>query len=124
MKRPCVECHAGAETRERAGWPAAAACRKCHAAENAVTPPMKTVAAWAPNETPYPQTRLYRTRDFVIFSHARHRGAQIPCADCHGDVSRMEPLKRHREVTMQACVECHQQRKATLVCNACHDLGQ
>lgn len=85
---------------------------------------MKIVAGWPAGARPYPQTRLYRVRDFVIFSHARHRQAKVACDVCHGNVASMEPLKRHREVTMQACVDCHQALKATLDCNACHDLGQ
>lgn len=85
---------------------------------------MKSVAAWPAVARPYPQTRLYKNRDFVIFSHVRHHAAKIDCASCHGAVYSMEPLKRHREVTMQACVDCHKQHNATLVCNACHDLGQ
>ncbi len=85
---------------------------------------MKTVAAWPASARPYPQVRLYRLRDFVIFSHARHRQGKAGCEVCHGNVAAMEPLERYREVSMQACVECHQERKATLECSACHDLGQ
>jgi hypothetical protein len=124
LRRPCVECHAGAETRDRAGWPTPAECQKCHSLETAVTPLMKEVAAWSRDVKPYPLKRLYRARDFVLFSHVRHREAKIACAKCHGEVASMDPLERHRDVSMQACVECHQEHKATLVCNACHDLGQ
>jgi hypothetical protein len=124
LRRPCLECHAGAETRERAGWPDAAACQKCHTAETAVTPLMKQVAEWPAAAKPFPQNRLYRTRDFVVFSHQSHRAAKTECATCHGNVYAMEPLKRHREVSMQDCVDCHKETKASLACNICHDLGQ
>jgi len=119
-----VECHPGAVSRERAGWPGAAECQKCHTAETALTPMMKQVADWPATARPYPKQRLYQTRDFVVFSHQSHRAVKQGCAACHGEVYSMEPLQRHREVTMAACVDCHKEARAPLDCNLCHDLGQ
>jgi hypothetical protein len=63
-------------------------------------------------------------KDHVIFSHAAHTSASITCAECHGDVGRQERLAQFRDVTMKACVVCHQDRLASLACNLCHELGQ
>ena len=124
LRRPCVECHAGAAKDARAGFPGAAQCRSCHTEETAVTPLMKRVAAWPVGARPFPQTRVYRVKDYVIFGHAGHARAGIGCAECHGDVSKQEPLTKLRDVTMKACVDCHQDRQASLACNLCHELGQ
>jgi hypothetical protein len=37
---------------------------------------------------------------------------------------RDEPLEAEVEHTMKACMDCHRERKATLTCAACHELGQ
>ena len=85
---------------------------------------MKRVAAWPAAARPFPRTRVYRVKDYVIFGHDAHARASIGCAECHGDVARQEPLTKIRDVTMKACVDCHQDRQASLVCNLCHELGQ
>jgi hypothetical protein len=105
----CADCHTGAEKAARAGFPQPRLCAACH-----------------PDAPPpaIPSQRLYRNKDYVYFSHARHAAPKSACTDCHGDVWTQSPLKRHRGTSMADCVDCHRERKATLVCNACHDLGQ
>jgi hypothetical protein len=65
---------------------------------------------------------VYKVADFVIFPHMRH--AKTGCASCHGAVDERDALKVEVKPTMKACVDCHRAEKATLVCNACHELGQ
>ena len=69
--------------------------------------------------------KVYRLPDFVLFSHSRHKDAKVECAACHGDVAvigRVEAV--FRATNMKACVDCHKSRNATVVCTACHELGQ
>lgn len=124
LRRPCVECHTGGTKSARAGFPDAAQCQRCHTREAAVTPLLKRVAEWPLDARPFPGTRLYRVKEYVIFGHAAHARASIACAECHGDVARQDQLAMFREVTMKACVECHSDRQASLACNLCHELAQ
>jgi hypothetical protein len=109
MKLKCTACHATAESAAQASFPDLAKCQTCH-------PEMAALPARSP--------RLYRVKDFVTFNHQRHAEAKAPCATCHGEVYTMEPLKVERPVTMVACVACHKERKASIACNLCHELGQ
>lgn len=107
LKLPCTYCHPGAKTGERAGVPDAAKCKTCHHED--------TIGR-------FPTTQVYTVRDMVFFSHEKH--ASTDCAECHGKVYEQAPMKVFRATTMKACVECHKQKKATLTCSACHELGQ
>jgi hypothetical protein len=107
LKMPCGQCHAGAAVKERAGFPALAQCQGCH----------KDWSAKIPSQ------RVYKVRDFVFFSHAAHKD-RTECADCHGDLWQQASVTMFRPTTMIACVDCHKEKKATQVCNSCHELGQ
>jgi len=107
LKMACTNCHAGAERKERAGFPPVAQCQGCH----------KDWSARIPSQ------RLYKVRDFVFFSHVAHK-EKTACAECHGDMWQQATVSLFRPVTMIACVECHKEKKATEVCNSCHELGQ
>ena len=105
----CTFCHKTAATAERAAFPAWKTCHTCH-----------TEMA----EHPIPSRRVYKLPDFVFFSHARHSAAKVECTACHGDVKTQARIELHRSTRMASCVDCHKEIKATLVCNACHELGQ
>ena len=124
LKRPCTDCHAGAASQARAGFPDASRCQVCHTPSAAQSPALREVAGWKKEHRPFPRQRVYRNRDFVIFSHARHAAGKVDCAACHGDVASMSTITVFRDTSMKACVDCHTERKATLECNLCHDLGQ
>lgn len=110
--------------RERAGFPAAEKCQVCHSDAGASAAALRQVAAWKKDDRPYPLKRIYVNRDFVIFSHARHAAAKIECAACHGNVYSMPALTVFKDTSMQSCVDCHTEYRATLECVLCHDLGQ
>jgi hypothetical protein len=109
LNLPCVFCHKSALSAERASFPLWKTCKTCH-----VDMP----------EQPLPSRRVYKLPDFVVFSHARHAAAKQECAACHGDVPAQAKIQLHRSTRMAACVDCHKEHKATIVCNACHELGQ
>ena len=106
---PCARCHATALTAGRAGFPTGTACAPCHAGvpkDKAITPP----------------SPVYRLPDFVQFSHGRH--SNMACDACHGDVWTQDPIEPVLAMKMKACVDCHETRKATLSCTACHELSR
>lgn len=72
----------------------------------------------------FPSQRIYRLADYVFFSHARHGAAKVDCARCHGPVYERAVLAKEVDHSMKACIDCHKQNKATVVCTACHELGQ
>jgi len=110
LNLPCTYCHAGAETRMSAGFPSTETCRQCHVDID---------------EREFPeQERVYTIPSFIFFSHARHVEAEATCRDCHGDVSQQAVIELARPTTMLACIDCHQERRASIDCNLCHDLGQ
>lgn len=109
LKLPCTTCHTTAVKEDAASFPALAQCRTCH-------PSMA--------ERALPSKRMFTVPDFVIFSHSRHATGKVECKSCHGDVWSETGPRQARPMKMAECVECHNQRKATLTCNKCHELGQ
>lgn len=111
MKLTCSFCHTGAARSERAGMPKSEVCAKCHTDRQIASVKL-------------PTRRVYKVPDYVFFSHARHAAAHLRCEECHGDVASMELITLARPTSMQACMDCHRERKATMSCTGCHELLQ
>lgn len=58
--------------------------------------------------------------DFVYFSHKRHVSADVACETCHGQVQKMDRVSRGPIHSMESCVNCHLERKASVDCWTCH----
>ena len=114
LKLECGMCHATAVSGERAGFPAGAVCRTCHTDRTDLAAAEKVV----------PGPALYRLPDFIFFKHSRHAAAGLECAACHGDVWTPDRLQPVLQMKMKACIDCHQSRRATVTCTACHELSQ
>jgi hypothetical protein len=98
---------------ELAGFPEVSQCRVCH-----VQPEWKGPEA-------IPSRRVHEQPDYVVFSHAQHTAtAKIDCPACHGAVAERHVLRLDAKHNMKWCMDCHRQQRATLLCNACHELGQ
>lgn len=109
VKLACTFCHKGAKTEFHAGFPEWKTCKTCH-----VDKAERTI----------PSRRVYKVPDFVFWSHEQHSLARIECTTCHGEVAAQDVLAEFRSTKMYACVNCHKEKKATVRCNACHELGQ
>ncbi|MBM3767768.1 MAG: cytochrome c3 family protein [Acidobacteria bacterium] len=105
----CTFCHTGAETKTNSGIPEWKTCKTCHVDKAELT---------------LTANRRYKLADWVFFSHARHAAAKVECATCHGDVKTASMPDKRAVTSMNACVTCHRESKATLVCNSCHELAQ
>lgn len=88
-------CHDG-----KAAFPTTAACTRCH--------------------QDVPKARFEVARPDARFSHAVHRGKQLPCAGCHS-------LAKSGEVIVAghaSCASCHADdfgKRRPTICGACHN---
>ena len=120
----CLDCHAGAKDKERAGMPPVSKCMFCHISIKAGSEPIRRLAQAQKNGEAIPWVRVYRVPGIVFFSHASHGKAGVECANCHGPVAEREILSAEISTKMQTCVSCHAARKASVDCALCHQLGQ
>lgn len=110
LKLACTYCHTTAEKTERASFPALTTCKTCHT----------TIA-----DRKIPAQRIYKVKEFVVFSHVVHTAAKMACASCHGEVYTLDEIATPaRPTTMIECIECHKANRASVQCNLCHELGQ
>lgn len=124
LKLDCAYCHASAKTAERAGYPQAATCMVCHREIAKDKPAIRLLASLPKDEHIVPVRSVYMLAEFVFFSHARHRAANIMCAKCHGNLWQQESVKQILPMTMKACITCHKASHAKVGCVSCHDLHE
>jgi hypothetical protein len=133
----CESCHADALTSTSAGdalIAPEASCRPCHAIDR--TQPEKAVApgrpaarcdachvGWMPGPADIaraepPRVRLARPN--LKFNHRLHAERGIGCELCHAS-SAMQAMTTRADLPMMAlCLACHDGRRATARCGACH----
>lgn len=124
----CGACHLYATKLAAAGAPKLADCVDCHEGTQSKTPEGKKEEAKldeyvkASREIPWvPITPPLAPHAF--FSHRRHVTLEkIECATCHGKIAETSalPAKAAVSFTMDFCVSCHEKRKASVDCLACH----
>lgn len=119
----CLQCHAGAIERDRAGLPGADLCMTCHAAIAAGSNEIAKLAGHAARAERIRWVRAYRVPEFVYFSHKEHAKA-AECSRCHGPVAAREVLAQEVSTSMTACMNCHAEHGAPRECHLCHELGQ
>ncbi len=124
LKLDCAYCHATAKSGERAGFPEAATCMTCHSQIATDKPAIRALASLHKTEKILPERSMYMLADFVFFSHARHRAANIACQKCHGNISEQEAIQQVLPMTMKACITCHRATHAKATCTTCHELNQ
>ena len=97
----CVTCHPAAN--EEA--PADGHCMACH---SELPPPQKDPGAW-------PDYSLAK------FKHPAH--AKLDCSACHGEVNRMQSLRKIDRLLMEDCLACHYpslREASSAPCAYCH----
>ena len=122
MGLQCLDCHSSADTGAAATIPSVRKCMLCHTKLGTDKPEIKKLAAYAASGREVPWQRVYGfSREAMVkFQHAPHARANIGCAVCHGDMTKVdaaEPLVKH---TMGTCLSCHRQYKASEDCATCH----
>ena len=124
-KANCTVCHRGARTRQRAGLPGLEVCTRCHATAPGAAPTAAHRALWKrvlDGKAPR-WNRLLRLPTHVYFSHQRHvTVGGIECKRCHGNMKHRQtpPPGPLVALKMRDCISCHESRKVTVDCTACH----
>ena len=121
-KPDCGVCHETAESGERAGLPSTEVCMACHQQVKKQSPSIRRLAEYHANKERLPWMRIYQLPDFVFFSHATHLRAKATCETCHGPVQTRDVLRKEKEISMAACIECHRAHKASIACSLCHEI--
>jgi hypothetical protein len=119
----CITCHQYVQRQTFAGFPKVEVCLGCHEESITESPEEEKIRMFEKEGTPIQWRSLYNQPDHVFFSHRRHvKLGQIECAVCHGDFDeRTTPPSRPLvNLTMDACMECHEKRGADNDCLVCH----
>ena len=119
----CLDCHAYYEEAEHSGLPMLSDCMVCHEEPQGESAEEQRVRELAESGQDDVFVKLFRMPDNVQYSHRRHVGvAGLECVTCHGPIAETsappeEPLVR---ITMDFCINCHEQQEASTDCTACH----
>jgi len=119
----CTEyCHESVTTGPVAGLPGVRTCMICHEAIATDRPRIQQITALRDKGLDIPWQRVYgfSNQDHVRFNHAPHIRAKVECSTCHGNVGEQTIAQRNVEHTMGFCVNCHNERKASVDCLTCH----
>lgn len=120
----CDMCHRYVYEAEFAGRPLAEICAACHdepLMEDSVEEAILLEYLESGREIPW--RRIYDVPSHVYYSHRRHvTVAKLDCVECHGEIgtSTSPPEKPFNNLTMEFCMDCHEDRGVTRDCNACH----
>lgn len=135
----CRYCHFEAEKGPHAGIPPLSHCMKCHAEirtkgpDGEVKPTIQALLDHWERKEPIRWVKVHDLADYVYFDHSRHLTAQagLDCKDCHGEVEKMDRVKRVNSLKMGWCLDCHKQppppgapptqkTRAPINCSTCH----
>ena len=123
LELECTACHEFYEEEAFSGLPTADTCSFCHSEDSLGESPedAKLVKLLATGE-PLEWQPLFRQPSHVFYSHRRHVVvAGIECEVCHGDIAMAEvPPTRVETLTMEACLDCHNEHQAETDCTGCH----
>jgi hypothetical protein len=122
LKLQCKMCHPNPDPGESMTFVAASVCMQCHTTVKKESPAIQKLAQYAAESKPVPWVRVYKIPSYVSYSHRTHLNAKAVCSDCHADVANGEQVAKEGDISMGACMTCHQMRKVSFDCNFCHDL--
>lgn len=123
MSLPCITCHQAVKEQTFASLPQTGTCMTCHAAALTKNPEEEKIRQYAAKNEKIAWKRIYQMPDHVFFSHRRHViSAKIECVTCHGKMAELTepPTRPLVQQSMSWCIACHQEKRASVDCNACH----
>lgn len=117
----CKDCHTNPDPGDFMGIPEASVCMNCHRSIKADSPAIQKLAGFAKSHKDIPWVRVYKLPDYVFFNHTEHMEKGAKCSTCHGDVAQMDVMHKVTDISMGACMACHQANKASVSCTYCHN---
>ena len=118
----CAQCHPNPEPGDFMTLPKTAVCMSCHTSVKADSPHIQKLAALHAEGKRVPWAPVYRVVDWVSFNHKKHLAVEgVTCESCHGKVAQQDILRREKDISMAACMECHRAKAASIDCLLCHD---
>lgn len=123
LEMGCEVCHAAPGGGGELALPALSTCADCHQEANGTSAAEGMVVAAVRAGRDIPWVRLYEVPRHVYFTHRRHVAvAGIACERCHGDMGAQArpPPQPLVALTMDGCIDCHRERRASRDCDACH----
>jgi hypothetical protein len=122
-KIDCLYCHSTAESSRYAGIPPTNVCLNCHSQvrQGKITGTVEIDKIYKAVETnkPVEWIKVHNLPDHVFFSHAQHVNAgKLACADCHGDVTKMDVVMQVNDLSMGWCLDCHRKTEVQFANNA------
>ena len=122
LKVACADCHPIPGNGDFATLPATSKCMACHAAIKKDSPDIQKLAAWHAEGAKVQWAPVYRIPIYVSFNHRQHVSVEgVSCLTCHGPVAEREVMRREKDISMAACMDCHRSKGASNDCRLCHD---
>jgi Cytochrome c7 and related cytochrome c/Class III cytochrome C family len=121
LKIQCKMCHPNPPPGELMRIAAVSVCMQCHSAIKTDSPAIQKLAEAAKSGKEIKWARVYEIPSFVSFSHKSHLDGGNKCEECHGQVAQREKLDREGDISMGACMTCHQAKKVSFDCGFCHE---
>jgi cytochrome c551/c552 len=118
----CKYCHFTTDRSMHAGIPPVELCMNCH---NQVKEGKKTgkeeiakIYAAIENNDPIEWVKVYNLPDHVYFNHAQHVNVgKLDCAQCHGEVEKMDQIIQVPDLSMGWCIDCHRNESVQFASN-------
>lgn len=119
----CKFCHELPDPGKAAGFPSTAKCVACHQTVSPNKPWFRKLIRYHRQAKAIPWVRVYQLPGYVFFDRRNHLEAGATCVDCHGEVEIRHDMRKEKEISMAACVDCHLAQSASINCGFCHTLG-
>jgi hypothetical protein len=116
----CVFCHEFSDDQAAAGIPRTELCGSCHMAMQKESPATQKLMEYVESEREIPWVRVFEIPQFTYFPHKWHVRAGVECEECHEGVGGSVTTSRRIDLKMAWCLDCHEQRQASVDCVTCH----
>lgn len=78
----------------------------------------KVLESWETGK-PIEWIRIHNLPDHVYFNHAQHvQVGKLDCAECHGQVEKMDEVMQVHDLSMGWCLECHRKTEVQFTSNS------
>ncbi|MBK9509371.1 MAG: c-type cytochrome [Cytophagaceae bacterium] len=118
----CAYCHTGVYKGKQSGIPSSSICMNCHNTIKKESPEIQKIYAAIEKNQPVEWVRVHNLPDLAYFNHSQHtQVAGLDCANCHGDIAKMEVVEQRTTLTMGWCIDCHRKTDVNAKGNAYYD---